>query len=382
MNKFRFDGCTPPIILEVLYKELWTHIFSFGTFKMISNLQFTSKWFYNLYWDLISDLDLHNENQNEMVLIVSKVNHKTINTIFLGYNVYINDLYIFRLINYNFNLSRLYLNSTKIVNSSLELISIGFPRLITLNISDCKDITDDGIAFLSNLKLLENFNCKDINKLTDKSIESISSLTNLKDLRMSVSPHVLLSLDKGSGVKVNKMKLNQLQETIGDCGFNFLSPLVKLTYLDVGKFMSPTSKSIDTLYLLTNLQTLIIEQAQLLNNEAIYKISMLSSIEYLTLNKAQYVTNLHELSKNKNLKQLTLCDSIINDDVLESYESLPNLTYLNVSRCHLITFVGIVKFQKKIKHTHPFKTLVVTRCPDLQLINEIIREESEWKIVY
>lgn len=81
-------------------------------------------------------------------------------------------------------LHTLYLQECALTDDSLAILS-HLPRLVDLNLLDCRQITDKGLASLSSLTEMRRLDLTSCCNLTDAGLESLASLVHLEELSVS-----------------------------------------------------------------------------------------------------------------------------------------------------------------------------------------------------
>jgi hypothetical protein len=180
-------------------------------------------------------------------------------------------------------------------------------NLTYINLTACKNITDDGLVHFSKLVNLTSINFTSCNKITSNGMMHLLGLTQLTNLNITSCVNVK---DPGMEYLVNMMKLNTIKlGSIGitNIGLSFLSHLVNLTEVDIRDGKSFTDSGLIHLANLSNLKILDCHGCRKLTNTALSFISGLVSLERVNLSICDITdAGLVHLSPLINLKTLDL----------------------------------------------------------------------------
>ena len=189
-------------------------------------------------------------------------------------------------------------NCSKLTNVSLALLP---EKLQTLDISLCRNITDDGIAFLKRYSKLEYLGMSS-RSFSDASIEHVKSLSHL------------ISLDLQSC-------------SITDQGISQLKNLSKIKFLNLGGGTPITDTTMPYILNLKNLTRLSLWWCDNITNASFQQLKCLSKLQSLGLRG---------------------CKSL-SDAGLNHLQSHPSLSEVNIQDCPLLTQQGIADFQQSFK---------------------------------
>ena len=118
-------------------------------------------------------------------------------------------------------------------------------RMGSLDLGDCRNLTDAGLASLSSLTGLQTLNLRECGKITDAGLSSLSSLTGLQTLNLNYC------------------------YKITDAGVSSLSSLTGLQTLDLAYCDKITDAGVASLSSLTGLQTLILYDCDRITDAAV-----------------------------------------------------------------------------------------------------------------
>jgi len=204
----------------------------------------------------------------------------------------------------------------------LEAIPLGFKNVRTLNMAKCRQITDAGLAPLTNLTSLNMAR----DQITDAGL---APLTNLTSLNIALCREIT---DTGLARLTNLTSLNIYgcqQITITDAG---LAPLIKLTSLDMGYCDQITDAGLATL---TNLTSLNMDFCSRITDTGLAPLTNLTS---LSMRSCERITDAG-LAPLTNLTSLNIAGCIEITD--EGLAHLTKLTSLNIDGCDQITDAGL-----------------------------------------
>jgi len=160
-------------------------------------------------------------------------------------------------VQYLLAVEQLYLTWTGISDAGLSIIST-ITTLKTLALGNCFNITDTGVAHLSNLVNLEELDLSysDECEITDQSMYSISNLAGLKKLNISRCKRVT---DNGLSYIGKLVMLEWLNISscwqISDDGLFHLSSLVFLKYIDLSDLSRIRAKGVSIIEGLPSLRS-------------------------------------------------------------------------------------------------------------------------------
>ncbi len=163
-------------------------------------------------------------------------------------------------------------NCKKITDAGLAHLA-ELPSLYSLNLSMCDNITDAGLAHLAKLTLLSSLDLRRCTNITDAGIAHLSKLALLSSLNLSICPNItdvglahlatltlLSSLDLSgwSHIPVSSRGLNW-NENITDAGLAHLSKLTALRSLNLSACINITDAGLAHLATLTSLSSLLLD---------------------------------------------------------------------------------------------------------------------------
>lgn len=341
-------------------------------------LIYTSKWFYNLYWDFCQTLQFWKDFPPSILSsIVSKASTTELRHIDLSYTKVSNDhLDLLATIHLPY-LKMLVLDATPITDRGLLSIARQFPTLEQLSVSYCNTITDYGMKHIGDyLTNLECLRAKNNPTLTDNTFQSIGKLHRLRSLCIECSPHVLLELDKGEGIPVYRDNIGELRALIGDSNLSEFRQLTQLVALDLGSYTPVTTQSMEHLTHLTRLKSLTINTCQLMDSESIALLGRMTQLVTLTLGCISYGVTMTPLTMISNLKYLRVLGSwIVGADLLE-LAKLKNLLKLYISKCRLLTVEDLILWQAQVEKESSIEAIYFNDCAKIQPNFPFVKAEA------
>jgi hypothetical protein len=189
------------------------------------------------------------------------------------------------------------------------------PSLRRLNIASSQ-VTDRGLEYLSQIKTLECLELPQNQKgITDKGLEYLSRLSNLKDLSIS-------------RIHFNDPKMNKDYYT--DKGVEYLSRCSKLDELNIGS-IGITDAGMEHIARLTGLKSLGLFGCDNVTDSGFTKLTALKSLESLTaFNDNITIAGLNRLSSLSSLKRLHILDVRRGGAVLD-LSGMTSLEYVIIS---------------------------------------------------
>lgn len=231
------------------------------------------------------------------------------------------------------NLHSLTLNDwPHFTDDDLEKLVRYLPGITSLNLSGCRQLTDQGIAHLTLLTQLKSLNLSGCDKLSSTGLKHLSTLTHLEELNVShcynVTDECLQSLN---ALPLKRLYLNHCYK-LTDNGLRHMACL-PLETLDVSNCSQLTGKGIKELRG-TPIRTLHLHGCYKLKNKDLQSLQFLLQLENVN------VSHCYEIS-NSGLKHL---------------QGLP-LQVLNVSGCYRLTNKGLIQLLSL-----PLRTIIVNNC--------------------
>ena len=217
--------------------------------------------------------------------------------------------------------------SKSLTDDILAQVVQAFPNVTTLNLGNCKNITDKGLKHLDVLKKLISLNLQGCEKITDEGLKYLGSFESRTFLESLSLQGCKLITDKGlkqlDGELTGLISLN-LQECdkITGKGFVYLDSFPKLASLNLSNTLfGQQEEDWENLKNLEYLSSLDLSYTQITNK----------GLEHLKTFKSR--TSLKSLN-------LTRCRQIT-DEGLKSVGSLENLASLNLQKCGKIIGSGL-----------------------------------------
>jgi internalin A len=220
-----------------------------------------------------------------------------------------------------------------------------------------KGFSDEGMKHIAKLTKLKRLSIFRASQLTDKGMTELASLESLTDLNLGcrVSISGLKSLNK-----LKKLKRLHLRDVHQDNSILDISGLTKLERLRLSLSYERKGKSViyesfqdedlTCLSKLTRLETLTLAGAGI-NNEGIRNISGLTNLIHLNIicpGETQINDDsLKHLTNMQRLYELNIRDGHFTDGALDYLDGLPSLSRLELTSDYAFSNQAIRDFQKK-----------------------------------
>ena len=202
------------------------------------------------------------------------------------------------------------------------------PNLKTLTLIGSSDVTDDGLAALSQYPELRTLNLEET-KVTDGGLKRLAAVEKLSELVLDQTAVTDPGLERLVAIKTLKV-LSLNRTAVSDKGIRTLTQLSGLTELR----MSSTSVAlidVSEFAQMKNLSTLVLNGSKV-NDAGLKQVSQVKSLTSLDLILCDITdAGLKELSQLSNLETLYLNRTQITDDGLKELSRLNRLTTLNLS---------------------------------------------------
>lgn len=365
----RFTEVGIPSIWGQLMPEIWSTIIDPIPLFQRKGMILASRWFRDLYWD---NKRTYNISTPVLYDIPKKLDEQALDTAY-------------------YNLCRIFSLSSSDVFTTLKIYHVALgDRMITYLIEECFpsklqhlhlegcEITGHSVAQIAKLVSLKSLVLRD-HILHDVDMVHITSLTRLKKLELSecnITDFTLLYL--AGFHQLEKCKLmythhevwtrnvegpSKYIEKLGDCSFYGLvgKPFTSLSFI----FNTPVTyeglAKLDT----SRLKTLRIECCSFLSKNTIPYLATITSLEKLCLKGYELETSYTSLTSLTNLKELNLCDSLLEDQDLVALSTLPSLETLNISGCRNITDDGLNFYMDNSVYTRKVHYLIINECHSL-----------------
>lgn len=248
-------------------------------------------------------------------------------------------------------------------------------NLYSLQISDCTNITEEGVKSVIALKRLNNLyiqgcgfsgvglkglNLKvlmaDRSSINDEGLHCIAEMNNLRSLGLSFCENIT---DTGLGelgalLQLEELDLNGCKQ-ISDLGLRNLATLKKLRKLDLRGCEKITDQGLQNLASLVNLQELNLEDCSQITGNGFSKLRALSRVKIVHLCNCPQLNDsgLRRLAVLNELRELHLacCEGITDSGLLE-LTPLTKLEWLNLNSCSQITDAGLknIAVLKKLRY--------------------------------
>lgn len=247
------------------------------------------------------------------------------------------------------NLTYLNINCITLTDIGLHSICTTLPKLSTLILSTCNaQITDGGIASLTQLTDLSRFECTRVTRLTGSAIAHLVQCTKLTHLCLKhCSANVIDGLPLISKLAALQ-HLNLEGLTVDDCAITAISQLKQLKYLSVdSRLLSDFGMSLlSSMHALTHLVT----DASVPNDT--YRLAKLTNLTHLTLRHCYLRdTNCAQLAALSQLRFVSLQDCYeITVTGVRHFASMPAMRKVMVKRCPYVGVRALKQLQKRIPH--------------------------------
>ncbi|MBN1974168.1 MAG: hypothetical protein JW787_11050 [Sedimentisphaerales bacterium] len=239
-------------------------------------------------------------------------------------------------INHLTGLKDLQLNYTAITAKGFGTLS-NLKSLEYLTLSG--DITDESLEVISQLRTLKglylyNPNLID-NRLTDKGLAYLASLSSLEELRVDSNQFTNAGL--AHVAKLTSLRYLMLYgKNFTDAGMEYLKDSQSLRILHVG-LLSLTDEALAHIAEIPNLEAINLHRSENITDDGIAALAKLKSLKKLDIGSSKVTdTGLSYLQACKNLDYLTLPPQGISDVGLTYLGQLSNLKHLDVSRVHFV----------------------------------------------
>ena len=255
-----------------------------------------------------------------------------------------------------------------------------FPRLQSLNLAWCRQITDAGLAHLAELTELQTLNLTGCEEITDAGLSHLAWLENLQTLNLTACDRItdagLVCLAKLTNLRT--LNLSKCDE-ITDAGLAHLAGMTQLQELHLEECEELTDAGMTHLAGLTNLRTLSVYRCDKIPNLYPHYLGGLTQLQSLILPGGKEVDGRKHLAEplppappqpppiaEELLRRLR--PSIdeksaqpvahITDAELAQLARFPQLRVLNLEGCWLVTNAGLAHLTKLTE----LQTLYLTGC--------------------
>jgi serine/threonine protein kinase len=240
-----------------------------------------------------------------------------------------------------------------------------FPRLIVLNLSRCKQLTDAGHQPLKGLTNLQERDLYWYDRWTNAGLVHLKGLTNLQELDLGGCEQLAdAGLRHLRGLTaLQKLNLSAC-ERLTDAGLVHLTGLTALQWLSLRECERLTDAGLVHLTGLTNLQELDLYGCAHLSDAGLVHLEGLTNLQSLNLYGCRRLTDagLAHLKGLTNLKDLNLygCEWLT-DVGLVHLKALTNLRELDLGACERLTDAGLVH----LKGLTALQSLRLLQCAQL-----------------
>lgn len=253
------------------------------------------------------------------------------------------------------------------VNDKQMKVTSKLKHLRRVTITDCLNITEVGMLYLSELTHLESLRLV-YNNFSDTSLSHLTKLISIEKLDLSVSSTLT---DVGLSHITTMTSLTQLFlhncPNITNNGLTYISNLINLKALDVSSCNAVTYSGAHHITKLAKLEHLFLDDCVKITDLALHYISNLTTLKHLSLHGCCFIsdTGLNDLSNLKCLENLNI--SMAADDPDSSLEKLSLcmglsvedacLHELNISLGPDITDAGLLSLEML-----PLRCLDIEKC--------------------
>ena len=226
--------------------------------------------------------------------------------------------------------------------------------LTSLELTEDRGVTTNGLTRLQNLKLLRYLNLRNT-RVDGRCGSVLKQLTNLSGLNLAGT-----DVDDQAIAYLDKLKLSELNLSctkISGRSTKILGNITTLTRLDLGGARALYDRDLENLSRLPNLATLNITGCKLISDSAMPYLSTIKSLRTLNLSGTSVTSNgLAQLAQLPELHDLNLSNTVIDDQGVSVLITLP-LRKLDLSKTR-ITGAGFVK----LGQMKSLSELTVTQC--------------------
>ncbi len=236
-------------------------------------------------------------------------------------------------------------------------------RITSINLSNCKKITDAGLEHLSKLTSLSSLNLDGCENITDAGLAHLSKLTSLNSLDLSEC-HIITNAGLSHLSKLTSLNSLDLSEChiITNAGLSHLSKLTLLSSLNLSRCNKITGAGLEHLSKLTLLSSLNLSFCYNITDAGLAHLATLTSLSTLSLIAANITdAGLAHLSKLTSLSSLDLSLQDITDVGIAHLTTLTSLSSLDLSDNENITDAGLEHLSKLIL----LSSLNLKICPNI-----------------
>ncbi len=265
---------------------------------------------------------LRNLSDSDLKTILDKASGARITSINLSNCTNITDVGLAHLSKLT-SLSSLNLRGCKITDTGLAYVA-KLTSLSSLNLDWCTKITDAGLAHLSKLTLLSSLNLSMCYTITDAGLAHLSKLTLLSSLNLCYCENIT---DAGLAHLSKLTLLSSLYlsgcKNISDAGLAHLSTLTLLSSLGLYNCTRITDTGLDHLSKLTLLSSLYLYRCYKITDAGLAHLSKLTLLSSLYLNSCYQITDagLAHLATLTFLTLLHLDDSGVSLDAAKAFKA-------------------------------------------------------------
>ena len=256
-------------------------------------------------------------------------------------------------------LSNLYIQGCRFSGAGLKRLDL---KVLWANRSA---INDEGLRCIAGMKNLRSLDLSFCENITDAGLGKLASLLQLEELCLSGCKQITdLGLRNLAALKnLRKLELCGC-EKITDQGLQSLASLVNLRELHLENCSGFTDQGLQSLASLVNLRELYLDNCSGITGEGFQKLSALTRLNIVHLNFCAQLNDsgLRGLAVLKELRELHLaCCEGITDSGLQNLTPLTKLEWLNLNCCSQITDAGL----KHITALKKLRILDLDECEEL-----------------
>ena len=219
-------------------------------------------------------------------------------------------------------------------------------EITQLDLTNCKNITDAGLAHIKHFQWLKSLKLHDCKKITDEGLSHLTGLSQLTLLYLRGSVEIT-----DEGLRLHLTSLSKLKELslsacdkITDKGLEQLAKLSQLKTLHL-RWCKITDKGLEQLAKLSQLERLYLRDCNEITDEGLNQLAKLTQLTTLELSYCSWLSN-EKLGKLSGLTQLTWlkltgCNNLTDAGLQDQLAGLTQLTSLGLYGCNKITNTGL-----------------------------------------
>eukprot|EP00210_Caulerpa_lentillifera_P002469 g2367.t1 len=242
------------------------------------------------------------------------------------------------------------LSNTGITDDAL--MSLHDLGLECLNISHCRNVTDDGMFWLQYVRSLHELDISGCPEISSAGMEQISFLPKLKRLYLQEMKAESCCSSLKSMLVLEELSLRNCC-WVTDAVLADLSFCKKLQFLNLRNCSNFTDHGLNSLLNLQDLQSINLRGCSQITDDGILTISKLTGLKELDLSFLNQITDnsLLSLIKIRKLRRLVLdwCNQITSNGLQKLKENCTVLQELSIKGCHSVESADLVLMTDSIK---------------------------------